>query len=68
MFCAAIPMAASLGTATSVRLKNKRKQVEARGGPTPRIVFPVEIATVAVIAALVVSAGLYHTATFPPLR
>ncbi len=68
MFCAAIPMAASLGTAASVRLKDKRKQAEARGESTPKIVFPVEKATVAVIAALVVSAGLYHTATFPPLR
>jgi hypothetical protein len=68
MFCAVIPMAASLGTAASVRLKDKRKQAEARGQAAPKIVFPVEKATVAVIAALVVSAWLYHTATFPPLR
>ena len=68
MFCAAIPMAASLGTAASVRLKDQRKQAEARGEPAPKIVMPVEKATVAVIAALVVSAWLYHSATFPPLR
>ena len=68
MFCAAIPMAASLGTAASARLRDKRKQAEARGEPPPKIVFPIQKATVAVIAALVVSAGLYHAAYFPPLR
>ena len=68
MFCAAIPMAASLGTAASVRLKNKRKQAEERGDSVPKFVFPAEKATVVVIAALVVGAGLYHSTTFPPLR
>ena len=65
VFCAAIPMTASLGIAAKARRSEKFRQAQALGEPLPKLALPVEKLTIAAVGGLVVSAVVYHTAIAP---
>ena len=66
MFCAMVPMAASLGTAAQAKQREKRKQAELEGKPVPRAVIPAGTATILLTAGLVMASIIYHTTAYQP--
>lgn len=65
LFCAAIPMAASLGTASAGKQLEKRRECEARGEVPPKVLIPAGKATPVIVVGLLVSSAIYHTILMP---
>jgi len=61
MFCAAAPMAASLGIAAEGKWRERRKEAQKLGQPVPRRILPFKAAAFAVTAGCVVAAVIYHS-------
>ena len=65
IFCAAIPLAASMGTAISAKEKEKRHQAIERGEVPPRLILPPGKTTAVVLVGLAAGSVIYHTVIFP---
>ena len=65
MFCAAIPMSASIGAAVMGQQKEKRRQAEAHGEPLPPNALPVGKVTLVVTGGLIVCSAVYHLIIMP---
>jgi hypothetical protein len=65
VFCAAIPMSASLGAAMMGKQTEKRRQAEAHGNPSPPDAISVGKVTVAVTGGLIVCSAVYHLVIMP---
>lgn len=61
MFCAAIPTALAVGTATHGKQREAERKAEAEGRPAPSRRVPVAKATTALVVMLVVASAIYHT-------
>jgi len=62
IFCAAVPMAVSLGAAASVQQKQRIKDASARGEAPPKVRVPVgKITTVVIVGALAGSVVAHTT-------
>jgi hypothetical protein len=61
MFCAAIPMASTLGVVVSSKQRTAQKAAQAEGKPLPRRRVATGPITAGVVAALVVGSVYYHT-------
>jgi hypothetical protein len=64
IFCAAIPMVASVGTAVTVQQRDKRREAKAHG-EIVHAKLPHGKITMVVVGGLVVSAAVYHTVLMP---
>lgn len=65
MFCAAIPMSASVGAALMGQQKEKRRQAEAHGEPLPPNPVSVGKVTLVVTSGLIVCSTVYHLVIMP---
>ncbi len=65
MFCAAIPMSASVGIALAGKQKKRLRQAGPSTTKPPRAEVPIARITVAVTGGLVVCAVVYHLAIMP---
>jgi hypothetical protein len=65
MFCAAIPMSASIGAAVIGKQKEKRLEAQARGETPPQSHMPIGKATLVVTGSLVVCSAVYHLVIMP---
>jgi len=61
MFCAAIPMAATLGTVVSSKQRSAVKIAQVAGKPMPRRRIATGPLTAGVVGLLVVGSVVYHT-------
>ena len=61
LFCAAIPVAASIGAAANSKQKQLLHQAEEKGTPPPHVTIPAGRATLVVVGVLTVGSILYHT-------
>jgi len=65
MFCAAIPMSASIGAAVIGQQKEKRRQAEADGEPLPPNSISVGKVTFVVTGGLIFCSAVYHLVIMP---
>jgi hypothetical protein len=61
IFCAAIPVAGSLGAMASSKQRLQIRQAEEQGKTSPKYVLPAGKVTLGVIGGLVVCSAIYHT-------
>jgi hypothetical protein len=61
IFCAAIPVAGSLGAMTSSKQRLRTRQAEEQGKAPPKLVIPAGKVTLGIIGGLVVCSAIYHT-------
>jgi hypothetical protein len=64
MFCAAIPMSASIGAAVIGKQKAKRVEAQSRG-QAPQNAIPVGKVVLAVTGGLVICSAVYHLVLMP---
>ncbi len=65
MFCAAVPLAGSIGIAITHKTNEKKREMQKRGEvPLPARVSPAKVTT-AVVATLLVGSAIYHLAIGP---
>ncbi len=65
VFCAAVPLASSIGLAITHKDNEKRREMRSRGEvPPPSRLSPAK-ATTAVVAVLLVGSAIYHLAIGP---
>ncbi len=67
VFCAAIPVTASLGARARSQQMRAVRLAEERGEKPPRRVVPVAPLTAAAVSGLVVASVIYHTRFHVPL-
>ena len=67
VFCAGIPVAASLGAYANSKQKEQAKQAEAEGKVPPRQIIPARPATILVVSGLLVGSLIVHTQLDLPL-
>ena len=65
VFCAAIPLTASVGMHLSARQKAARQAAVERGDRLPQPLLPAGKATTLAVAGLLVGSMVYHTAIMP---
>jgi hypothetical protein len=65
MFCAAIPMSASIGAAVIGKQKEKRLEAQSRGEISPQSRVPIGKVTLVVTGSLVVCSAVYHLIIMP---
>ena len=65
MFCAAIPMSASVGAALTGKQKAKRLEAQARGESLPQESMPIGKLTLVVAGGLIVCSAAYHLVVMP---
>ena len=61
VFCAAVPMAASVGALAHAKQREQIRNAEAQGKPAPRMVLPAGRVTLGVVGALMIGSLIYHT-------
>ena len=61
VFCAAIPVAGSLGAMERSKQRLQIRQAQEQGKVPPQLAIPAGKATLAVIGGLVVCSAIYHT-------
>jgi hypothetical protein len=61
VFCAAIPVAGSLGVMVNSKQRLQIRQAEEQGKTTPKVFIPAGKVTLGVIGGLVVCSAFYHT-------
>ena len=61
IFCAAIPLAASVGAAANSKQKRQIHFAEEQGTPPPRVTLTAGRATAIIVSGLVVCSIIYHT-------
>lgn len=64
MFCAAVPMAASLGAVAKVKQKQATKHTET-ASPNWLLTLPAERVTAVVIVGLLAGSAMYHSQISP---
>ena len=67
LFCAAVPVTASVGIAAQAKWKEKCKAAELRGEPLPKFRVPLDKVTGGLVVGLVITAAVYHTTLAPKL-
>jgi hypothetical protein len=65
MFCAAIPMSASVGAAVIGKQKEKTLEAQSRGEISPQSRVPIGKATLVVTRSLVICSVVYHLVIMP---
>ncbi len=65
MFCAAVPVAASVGITITAKHKEKRREMLSRGQVPLHLSVSPGQATTAVVTVLIASAMIYHLAIGP---
>ena len=61
VFCAAVPVAASLGAMANSKQRQQIRLAEEQGKAPKKIVIPAGRATAGVIGGLIVCSVIYHT-------
>jgi hypothetical protein len=61
VFCAAVPIAASLGAMANSKQRQQIRLAEKQGKPPKKFIIPAGRATVGVLGGLVVCSVIYHT-------
>jgi len=61
IFCAGVPMVASVGALAHSKQREQIRKAEEQGRPAPRLVIPAGRATVGVMGALMICSLIYHT-------
>lgn len=65
MFCAAIPMSLSLGTAMAGKQAKKLQNTEAQSKVLVGKPIPIGKVTIAVTGGLIICSGIYHLVIMP---
>ncbi len=65
MFCAAIPMSASVGVALMGQQKEKRRQAEAHEESSPPNTVSAGKVTLVVTSGLIICSAVYHLVIMP---
>ena len=66
VFCAAVPIAGTLGAMANSKQRKQIHLAEEQGNPPPRLKIPAGYATAGVIGVLVICSAIYHTQTKLP--
>ncbi len=65
VFCAAVPLASSIGLAITYNDKEKKRDMRKQGQVPPRTLVSPGKVTTAVVATLLVGSAIYHLAIGP---
>ena len=66
VFCAAVPIAGTLGAMANSKQRKQIHLAEEQGKKPPRLKIPAGYATASVIGVLVICSAIYHTQTKLP--
>lgn len=64
IFCAAIPMTASIGTAVTVKYEESRREALREGLQIPQTLVSPKKATYLIVTGLVIGSVVYHIIVF----